>query len=392
MKSANTIIEILGRPLRLGVIGGAPGSFIGEIHRTAARMDGRYELVCGVMSSDEEKAVRVGREMGFAEDRLYRTVDEMLEAEAGRTDGMDLVSIMTPHDGHFPYAMAALDRGFHVICDKPMTNTLDDARALYKKVEETGRIFCLTHNYTGYPLVRQARAMVAKGDLGEIRHVQIEYVQGGRAAEGNTSLLSRAWKYDKKRSGPSLVMGDIGTHAHNMIRFVTGLEVAALSARLGPIVPGREVDDYGGALLEMENGAVGMYWVTQAAAGVENSLKFRISGSRGSLEWLQEIPQRLTFLPLDGAPRILTPNGPETLPLSARSSRVVKGHPEGFPEAFANLYSDAAEAVASSIAGREADPLCLHFPNHRDGLKGVEFVYGAIESSRNKGAWVRLDS
>ena len=389
--SANPVIEMLGRPLRLGIIGGAPGSFIGEIHRTAARMDGRYELLCGVMSSQKEKTLRVGREMGFAPDRLYEDVEQMLNAEALREDGIDLVAIMTPNDGHFPYAMAALDRGFHVICDKPMTNTLEEARTLYEKVEASSRVFCLTHNYTGYPLVRQAKAMISRGDLGDIRHVQIEYVQGGRAAEGKSSALARGWKYDKRRSGPSLVMGDIGTHAHNLLRFVCGLEVSSLSAKLGPIVPGRDVDDYGGALLEMENGAVGMYWVTQAAAGVENSLRFRISGSKGSLEWMQEIPQRMTYLPIDGAPRILTPNGSETLPLAARSSRIVKGHPEGFPEAFANLYSDAAEAIACAITGKKPDPLCLHFPNHEDGLKGVEFVYAAIESSEKNGAWVILN-
>ena len=184
-------------------------------------MDGRYDLVCGVMSSHPDKAVRVGRQMGFAEDRLYKSVEEMLDTESKRTDGLDLVAIMTPNDGHFPYAMAALEKGFHVICDKPMTNTLEEAKALYEKVETTGRVFCLTHNYTGYPLVRQARAMVAAGELGEIRHVQIEYVQGGRAAEDDSTNPHHGWKYDKKRSGPSLVMGDIGTHAHNLIRFVT---------------------------------------------------------------------------------------------------------------------------------------------------------------------------
>lgn len=389
--NSNPVIQMLGRPLRLGVIGGAPGSFIGGIHRMAARMDGRYDLVCGVMSRDPEKAVRVGQEMGFAPDRLYERPEEMLDAEAAREDGLDAVAVMTPHDGHFPYSMAALERGFHVICDKPMTNTLEDARALHAKVLETGKVFCLTHNYTGYPLIRQARAMVQAGMLGEIRLIQVEYVQGGRADDSKDDFSGpRSWKYDSRVSGPSLVMGDIGTHAHNMIRFVTGLEVASLSARLGKVVQSRPVDDWAGALLEMSNGAPGSFWVTQAAAGVENSLGFRISGRRGTLEWNQEIPQRLLFLPLGGAPRILTPNGPEILPLAARVSRIVKGHPEGFPEAFANLYSDAAEAMAAQISGREADPLALHFPTSADGLKGVEFVQGAVASSQKGGAWTTL--
>ena len=389
-RSDNPVIEMLGRKIRLGVIGGAPGSFIGAIHRMAARIDNRYDLICGVMSSDPLKAEKTGREMGFSRDRQYKTVDEMLDSEAAREDGLDAVAVMTPHDGHFPYSMAALDAGLHVICDKPMCNTLEDAAALHEKVKHTGRVFCLTHNYTGYPMTRQAKAMIAEGMLGEIRLVQIEYVQGGRAVE-RESALGRTWKYDKKRSGPSLVMGDIGTHAHNMIRFVTGLEVAALSAKLGHIVPGREVDDYAGALLEMNNGAVGMFWITQAAAGVENSLKFRISGSKGSLEWLQEVPQKLVYLPVDAPAQTLTPGGPATLPLALRASRIVKGHPEGFPAAFANLYSDAAEAMAAAISGKKPDPLSLHFPTSLDGLKGVEFVYAAVESSSKEGAWVRLN-
>jgi len=389
--NSNPVIQMLGRPLRLGVIGGAPGSFIGGIHRMAARMDGRYDLVCGVLSSDPEKAVRVGQEMGFAPDRLYDRVEQMLDTEAAREDGLDAVAVMTPHNGHFPYSMAALERGFHVICDKPMTNTLEDARALHARVIETGKVFCLTHNYTGYPLIRQARAMVQQGMLGDIRMVQVEYVQGGRADESKDDFTGpRSWKYDSRVSGPSLVMGDIGTHAHNMLRFVTGLEVASLSARLGKVVQSRPVDDWAGALLEMSNGAPGSFWITQAAAGVENSLGFRISGSRGTLEWNQEIPQRLLFLPLNSAPRILTPNGPEILPLAARVSRIVKGHPEGFPEAFANLYSDAAEAMAAHISGKEADPLALHFPTSADGLKGVEFVQAAVESSQKGGEWTAL--
>lgn len=388
--SLNPVLEMLGRRIRIAVIGGGEGSFIGPMHRLAARFDDRYEIVTGVMSSNPEKAERAGREMGFSKDRIYASVAEMVAKEKNRPDGIDAVDIMTPNDSHYEYAMAALDAGFDVICDKPMTNTIEQAEALYRKVKETGLVFCLTHNYTGYPMVRQAKAMVEAGELGEIRLVQVEYVQGGRAVEQTSGLTKRqAWKSDPKKGGPSLVMGDIGTHAHNLLRFVTGLEVSEVCADIGHIVPGRVVDDYAGALLRMSNGARGSYWVTQAAAGVENGLRFRISGSKGSLEWLQEVPQRLDFKPLGAPAEVRTPNGPGTLPLAKRSSRIVAGHPEGFPSGFANIFSDAAEAIAARRSGKKADPLALYFPNALDGLKGIEFVTKVIESSRANGAWVR---
>jgi predicted dehydrogenase len=389
--TANPVIDVLGRRLRLAVIGGAPGSFIGGVHRMAARMDDRYELVCGVCSSNQEKTVRVGTEMGFAPDRNYATVDELFDTESRRGDGVDVVAIMTPNDSHFPYAMAALAKGFHVICDKPMTNTLDDAKALHAAVLASGKVFCLTHNYNGYPLVRQARAMIAAGMLGELRMVQVEYVQGGRAVRREMAPGSpRAWKYDKAISGPSLVMGDIGSHAHNLLRFITGLEVKAVCAQVGSVVPGQQVDDYAGAMLRLDNGAPAMFLATQAAAGIENNLKIRVCGSLGTLEWRQEIPQRLGYFPLDAPAQVFTPNGPGTLPLSARSCRIVKGHPEGFPGSFANLYSDVAEAVVAAISGTPADPLALHFPTSLDGLRGIEFMYAAIASSKAGGAWVEL--
>ncbi|MFH2114021.1 MAG: Gfo/Idh/MocA family oxidoreductase, partial [Spirochaetota bacterium] len=248
--SLNPVVTLLGRRLRLAVIGGGEGSFIGPMHRLAARFDDRYETVCGIMSSNQDKAKLAGQEAGFAADRIYGTVAEMLAAEAARPDGVDVVSIMTPNDSHFDYAMAALNAGFDVICDKPMTNTLQQAKQLHAKVQQTGLIFCLTHNYTGYPMVRQARAMIQAGQLGEIRLVQVEYVQGGRAmnpagtSPGGVIDLSkpRMWKFDPSRGGPSLVMGDIGTHAHNLLRFVTGLEVAEVAAEVGHIVPDRMVD------------------------------------------------------------------------------------------------------------------------------------------------------
>jgi len=385
--SDNTVLKLLGRRLRLAVIGGGPGSFIGAMHRQAARLDDRYELVACALSSDPERAVSAGLGIGLAPERSYPSGQALIEAEAKRVDGAEVVAIMTPNDSHFTFAMLALDHGMDVICDKPMTNTLDEAKVLFQRVQETGLVFCLTHNYTGYPMVRQARAMVQDGQLGEIRLVQVEYVQGGRAKAGPGR---RAWKEDPVRGGPSLVMGDIGTHAHNLLRFMTSLEVDQVAADIGCIVPERVTHDYAGAMLRLSNGARGSFWVTQAAAGVENGLRIRISGASGSLEWHQEHPQVLQFKPLDAPAQVRTPNGPGTLPLAARASRIVAGHPEGFHEAFANLYTDAADAVAARRSGQAADPMSLHFPNAGDGLQGIRFVTAALASSNNRGAWTAV--
>ena len=385
---ANPVIEMLGRRLRLAVIGGGPGSFIGAMHRTAARLDGRYDLVAGVVSTDPDRSRKAAIGMGIDPSRAYADAIAMLDAERARDDGADVVDIMTPNDSHHRFAMAALDRGFDVICDKPMTNTLDEALDIVDKVAATGLVFCLTHNYTGYPMVRQARALVEDGQVGEIRLVQVEYVQGGKADETDPDPAGGLpWRYNPVRGGPSLVMGDIGTHAHNLVRFVSRLEVAEVAAQIGHVIPERLVDDYGSAMLRFSNGARGSFWVTQTAAGVENSLGFRVSGTKGTLEWQQERPTRLTFKPLVGAARVYTPNGPGSLPAAARACRLVAGHPEGFPEAFANIYSDAAEAIAARRTGREVDPLALWFPNERDGAIGVKFVDAAVASSRADGAW-----
>jgi predicted dehydrogenase len=384
----NPIMGLLGRRLRLAVIGGGPGSFIGAMHRSAARLDDRYELVASALSSDAERGRAAGTRLGLEEDRAYGDAVELLDAEAGRGDGAEVVAIMTPNDSHHEYARRALELGFDVICDKPMTNTLDEALDLVSKVEETGLVFCVTHNYTGYPMVRQARGMVEAGQLGVIRLVQVEYVQGGKA-DGKDPGAGEdiPWRYDPVRGGPSLVMGDIGTHAHNLARFITGLEVAEVAAEVGAIVPGRLVDDYAGALLRLDNGARGVFWVTQAAAGVENSLRIRVSGTRGSIEWDQEDPTRLRFTPIDGPAETRTPNGPGTLPLAARSTRIVAGHPEAFLEAFANIYSDAAEAIAARRSGTAPDPLALYFPDVVDGAVGLRFVEAVIASSGAGGVW-----
>ncbi len=387
----NPIIDMLGRRLRLAVVGGGPGSFIGAMHRTAARLDDRYEIVAGVLSSDPGRSRQAASSLGIEPARAYGEADELFAAEAARSDGADVVAIMTPNDSHHAYAIAALQHGFDVICDKPITNTLDEATEVLAEVESSGLVFCLTHNYTGYPMVRQARAMVQDGQLGTVRLVQVEYVQGGKARENDPDPADGLpWRYDPVRGGPSLVMGDIGTHAHNLVRFVTGLEVSELAAEVGHIVPGRLVDDFAGALLRFDNGARGSFWITQAAAGVENCLRLRVSGTRGTLEWMQEVPTQLVFKPLGEPAQVRTPNGPGTLPLSARASRIVAGHPEGFHEGFATIYSDAAEAIAARRAGAPVDPLALHFPDATDGVRGVAFVEAAITSSANDGAWTTV--
>jgi predicted dehydrogenase len=387
----NPVIEMLGRRLRLAVVGGGPGSFIGSMHRSAARLDDRYEIVAAALSSDAGRSIAAAAALGIASDRSYPTADALFDAEAAHSDGADVVAIMTPNDSHHPYAIGALRHGFDVICDKPITNTLDEALDVLATVEDTGLVFCLTHNYTGYPMVRQARAMVADGLLGAIQLIQVEYVQGGKAGERDPDRDGPLpWRYDPVRGGPSLVLGDIGTHAHNLVRFVTGLEVAEVAADVGHIVANRLVDDYAGALLRFDNGARGSFWVTQAAAGVENCLRLRVSGTKGTVEWMQEVPTQLAFKPLGAPAEIRTPNGPGTLPLARRASRIVAGHPEGFHEGFANIYSDAAEAIAARRAQVDPDPLALVFPNAVDGVKGVAFVEAAIASSINNGGWTTV--
>ena len=385
MPDVNPVVEALGRRLRLAVIGGGPGSFIGEVHRAAARLDDRYRIVAAALSSDAERSRAAALRIGVPAERAYGSGADLIDREAARTDGADVVAVMTPNDTHREYSVAALQRGFDVICDKPLANSLGDALAVAQAVRDTGRVFALTHNYTGYPMVRQARAMVAAGQLGEIRLVQVEYVQGGNA--GGPAGPAR-WRFDPARSGPSLILGDIGTHAHHLVCYVAGVELAAVSADVGAIVPGRRVDDYAGVLLRFTGGARGCLWATQAAAGVESSLGFRISGALGTVEWHQDRANELRFLPLDGPAQVRTRNGPGTLPLSARGSRIGKGHPEGFHEGFANIYADAAEAIAARRSGRAADPLSLHFPTVEDGARGVRFVEAALDSSNAGGRWI----
>jgi predicted dehydrogenase len=383
----NPVIQALGRRLRLGVVGGSHG-FIGPVHRTAARIDDRFEIVAGVLSSSPERGRAAATAIGLPAERAYPTVEAMIAAERARPDGIDAVAIMTPNAHHFAAAMAALDAGLDVICDKPLTTTLADAVALARKVRETGLVFCTTYNYSAYPMVRQARAMVQAGEIGEVRQIHLTYVQGHNATLVEAEPGGQAWRFDPATAGASLIMGDIGSHAHHLGAYVAGLELDAVLAELGATVPGRDADDYGALLLRWSNGAKGTMWVTNAAAGAEHGLAFRIFGSLGGLEWHQERPNELRHRRLGGFEQVLTRRLHGALhPAAERAARVEIGHPEGYQEAFANLYQDVAEAIVARRTGRPCDPLALDFPTVLDGARGMRLIEAAVESART-GCWV----
>ena len=384
--TANPVIEKLGRRLRLGVLGGGPGSVIGEVHRTGARLDDRYEVVGGVLSSNPERSRAAGRALGWAPERAYGDVDEMLAAETARPDGVDVVAIMTPNDSHYPLACRWLDAGRDVICDKPLTTRLEDARDLVARVRASDLVFCTTYNYSAYPMVRQARAMVGDGEIGELRLAQVEYIQPQLAVRPDLDDPDY-WRFIAERSGPSAILGDIGTHAWHLLHSVTRMEPQAVSADVSAVVPGRRFDDTAGVLLRYANGARGVLWVTQAAAGAEHGLKFRIHGADGGLEWHQEDPSWLTHMRLGEPRRMLSRGGPGLKPAAERASRIAIGHPEGTHQAFANVYSDVAEAVVARITGTRADPLALDFPTVEDGARGLAFTTAAKASAEAGGAW-----
>jgi predicted dehydrogenase len=358
------------------------------VHRTAARLDDHYEVVAGVLGRNPERSRAAARALGLAEERAYADHGELLAKEAARPDGIDVLAIMTPNDAHYPAARDALALGLDVICDKPLTTRLEDALDLVRRVRASGVVFCLTHNYTGYPMVRHARAMVQSGALGTIRQLHVEYIQGHLAAPTEADRDPAAnWRFVSEQCGPSLVLGDIGTHAHHLACFVAGLELTEVAAELGSAVPGRLVHDYAHVLLRFAGGARGSMWVTNSAAGAEHGLHIRVFGEKGGLEWHQEEPNRLLYRPLGGFAQVLTRGRPGLSPQAARATRIVLGHPEGFHEAFANLYTDAAEAIVARRTGGKPDPLALDFPTVEDGARGVKFVEAAVASHRNGGSW-----
>jgi predicted dehydrogenase len=378
-------------PIRLGMVGGGQGAFIGGVHRIAARLDGEFQLVAGALSSDPERARVSAAELGLDPDRSYGSFAEMAKAEAKRPDGIEAVAIVTPNHMHYPAAKAFLEAGIHVICDKPLTATLGDAKKLAALVEQSGRLFILTHNYTGYPMVRQAREMVASGQLGEIRVVQAEYAQDWLTTKVEDSGQKQAsWRVDPAKSGAGGATGDIGTHAYNLARFVTGLELDALSADLTAFVPGRQLDDNAHVLLRFAGGAKGMIWASQVAPGNENALKLRVYGDKGGLEWHQEQPNHLWFTPFGEPKCLISRGGAGAGPAAVRLSRVPSGHPEGYLEGFANIYAEAARAIrAARQKGAKQDEDVI-YPTVRDGIEGVAFVEACVRSSKKNGAWTKL--
>ncbi|WP_246566807.1 Gfo/Idh/MocA family protein [Gemmobacter fulva] len=380
----------MSAPLRLGMVGGGQGAFIGGVHRIAARLDGAFALVAGALSSTPEKSRASGAELGLDPARCYADFRAMAQREARRKDGVEAVAIVTPNHMHAGPAIEFLKRGIHVICDKPLTATMAEAKKLARVAAESKALFILTHNYTGYPMVRQARAMVARGDLGRIRLVQVEYVQDWltEAVEATGSKQAE-WRTDPARSGAGGALGDIGTHAYNLAAFVAGMEPQALAADLASFVPGRQLDDNAHVMLRYADGAKGTLWASQVAPGNENGLRLRIYGDKGGLDWGQEDPNRLWFTPFGQPRQLLTRNGAGALPENNRVSRVPAGHPEGYLEAFATIYSEAAQAIRAHQAG-QALPAGVHFPTLADGLAGMRFVEACVQSARRNAAWVTL--
>ena len=375
------------RPIRFGMVGGGNEAFIGGVHRIAARIDGRFQLVAGALSSTPEKAQASGAVLGLDPTRIYDDFKAMAIREARLKDGIEAVAIVTPNHVHYAVAREFLKRGIHVICDKPLTSTLVDAKKLVKAAHDSDALFVLTHNYTGYPLMRQARQMIAEGVLGKIRVVQVEYAQAWLTKAESSKQAT--WRTDPTRSGAGGSTGDIGTHAFNLASFVTGLALDSLSADLQSFVSGRQLDDNAHVMMRFEGGARGMLWCSQVAPGNENGLRLRVYGEAGGLEWAQENPNQLWYTPHGEPKRLLTRGGVGATDDAARVSRIPAGHPEGYLEGFATIYREAADAITAHRAGRDV-PADVLYPTIEDGLKGMQFVDACVRSSKRDGAWVKL--
>ncbi len=379
-------------PLRYGMVGGGPGAFIGDVHRRAIALDGAATLAAGCFSRSFEGTLATGRALGLDPARLYRSFEEMAAAEAARDDGIDFAVIVTPNGSHHAAAKAFLSRGIHVACDKPLTVEVGQGEELAALARRNDLLFCVTYTYTGYPAVKQARELVAAGELGEIRFVNAEYAQEWLATplERDGKHKQAAWRADPAETGASLCVGDIGTHVENLVRTVTGLRIASLCARLDTLVPGRTLDDNATILVDYQGGARGVYWASQVAVGRDNALRLRVFGSRGGLEWSQEDPDHLRLSPLGRPTEILSRGRDPFLPAAQRHSRVPAGHPEGYFEAFANIYRTFTAALAKKRAGAALLPADLDFPGVEDGISGVRFVHRCVESSRQGAARVEL--
>lgn len=373
------------------MVGGGFGAFIGGVHRMAAALDGEIELVCGAFSSDPEKSKASGAELGLLPDRCYGTFQEMIRREKRlRPDKrMQFVSIVTPNHMHYPPAKMALENGFHVICDKPLAFNMKEALALEKLVEKTGLLFALTHNYTGYPMVKQARQMIRHGELWKIRKVVVEYPQGWLSTHIESSGQKQAaWRTDPKRSGIAGAMGDIGTHAENLAEYITGLHITELCADISTFVPGRQLDDDGNVLLHFEHGAKGILHASQISAGEENNLNIRVYGEKGGLEWHQMEPNTLLVKWLDKPTEVYRTGIGNLYPETTAHTRIPAGHPEGYLEAFANIYRNFAISLRARVDGKTPDPLHTDFPTVHDGVRGMRFIERVIASGKSKSKWI----
>ena len=379
------------RKIRMGMVGGGRGAFIGGVHRMAAALDGHIDLVCGAFSSDSEKSRLSGQDLYLPEDRVYDSYSQMILTEKELPVGvrMDFVSIVTPNHMHFGPAKMALENGFHVVCDKPLCLSIKEAEELVDLVNKTGLIFALTHNYTGYPMVKQAKAMICKGELGHIRKVVVEYPQGWLSTllEADANAKQAIWRTDPNQSGAAGSMGDIGTHAENLAEYITGLKISEMCADLSIFVPGRKLDDDGNVLLRFENGAKGVLHASQICNGEENNLNIRVYGEKGGIAWRQMEPNTLTVMYQD-KPSTIYRTGWAGLEREAIAhTRIPAGHPEGYLEAFANIYRNFAFCIQARLSGEEVDPLYTDFPSIEDGLRGMNFVEKVVAS---KGEWIKM--
>ena len=380
-----------GRRIRLGMVGGGEGAFIGGVHRIAARLDDHYELVAGALASEAGRALRSGLALGLAADRCYADYAAMAKAESGRDDGIEAVAIVTPNHLHVPVAEAFLKAGIHVICDKPLATSAKEARRLQALASKRGRVFAVTYNYTGYPMVREARQRVQAGALGEVRVVQVEYTQDWLTEALEASGQKQAeWRTDPARSGAGGCVGDIGTHAFQLAGFVSGLEASELCAELSTFVAGRRLDDNVQVMLRFAGGARGALWASQVAPGNENNLRLRVYGSKGGLEWHQEQPNQLRWSPFGEPTQTISRATGAVGAAAARVTRIPAGHPEGYLEAFATLYGEIAHAIRAARPGASAADPAVQFPGLADGVRGVEFIEAAVSSSARGARWVRL--
>jgi predicted dehydrogenase len=383
----------MNRKIRMGMVGGGIGAFIGAVHRMAAALDGEIELVCGAFSSDPERSKASGEALYLPASRVYGSYAEMIVRERELPEGerMDFVSIVTPNHLHFGPAKMALENGFPVVCDKPLCFSLDEAYELQRLVRQTGLLFALTHNYTGYPMVKQARMMIRHGELGKIRKVVVVYPQGWLSTKLEDSEQKQAsWRTDPERSGIAGAMGDIGTHAENLAEYITGLQISELCADLSAMVAGRRLDDDGNVLLRFDNGARGVLIASQISAGEENDLNISVYGEKGGLQWRQMAPNTLVVKWLDRPKQVLRTGVGPLYPEALAHARIPAGHPEGYLEAFANIYRNFAHCLRARLQGREPDPLYLDFPTVDDGLRGMLFIEKVVESSDSSQKWLKL--